>query len=276
VSLVRIIQLSDPHFGTIKEGVREGLRETVKELSPNMVLITGDITQRARRGQFRQAHDFCKSLEPIPVFALPGNHDIPLFNVFARFFNPYGGFRKHFQRKLETDWIHSGVQITCLNSTSRWRHVQGDFNIERITQRLMEKDPATKLRIAALHHPMDCPKETDEKNLLKGRIKTMELFERAGVDLVLGGHIHDPFTATSEERYPEIQRRMVLVVAGTCLSWRIRKDAPNSFNLIEVETEGDATISVSRYDIAGDKLFYPRAEEPHRFVRRDGGWVRRF
>lgn len=273
MSVVRIAQISDPHFGTIREGVREGLAETLRTLSPNLVLITGDITQRARRRQFQQAYEFCQSLQPIPVFALPGNHDIPLFNVFARFFSPYGGFRKHFQNKLEMDWSHGGVQLTCLNSTSRWRHVQGDFDLERIEGRLRVKEPATQFRIAALHHPMDCPKETDEKNLLKGRVKTMEIFERAGIDLVLGGHIHDPYVTLSEDRYPEVKRRMILAVAGTCLSWRIRKDAPNSFNLIEIGTQLESSVSITRYDIGADKLFRPQPG-PRRFVRRgETGWL---
>lgn len=274
MSRVRVAHLSDPHFGTIRPGVREGLRQSLLALSPDLVLITGDITQRARRGQFREAAEFCRSLEPLPVFALPGNHDIPLFNLFARLFSPYGGFRKHFQAEREMNWQKGEVRLTCLNSTSRWRHVQGDFNLERIRHRLGAPPLESTVHLVAFHHPMDCPKETDEKNLLKGRERAMALFQTAKADILLGGHIHDPYVALSDERYPHIPRRMVLVVAGTCLSSRIRKAAPNSFHLIDIESGHEPTVTVVRHDIGKDKLFSPRVGGTRRFVRlTHAGWT---
>lgn len=271
MSLVRIAHLSDPHFGTILPGVREGLLASLRELDPNLVLFTGDITQRARAAQFREAKDFTRALKPRSVIAVPGNHDIPLYNVFGRFLDPYRGFRRLFKDHVEKDGLHGRVQIFGLNSTSRFRHIQGDFNLERIRRRLREAAPESLVRIAAFHHPMDCAKHVDDKNLLRGRNEVLPIFEDAGIDLMVGGHIHDPHVSLTTTRYPQARRPMIVAVAGTCSSWRTRPGAPNSFNLIDVETDGDPLITIKRYDKDDDHRFTFRNE--HAFRRQNGAWA---
>lgn len=272
MSFLRIAHLSDPHFGTILPGVREGLLSTLQELKPDLILLTGDITQRAHAWQFREAHAFAESLKPTPVIGVPGNHDIPLFNLFGRILDPYRGFRKHFKYRLEKDYVQGEVVVTGLNSASRWRHVQGDFNLKRVEKRLSEKKSLAKVHIVAFHHPVDCAKPQDEKNLLKKRAETMDLFDRYGVDLIVGGHIHDPSVSLSKVRYPQTLRGMVIGVAGTCLSWRTRKDAPNSFNLIEVDTRDVPKLKIIRYDRRSN--FRYTQEQSHYFTRpTDKGWV---
>lgn len=272
MSSIRIAHLSDPHFGTILPGVREGLLATLKELKPNLVLLTGDITQRARRWQFLEAHEFAKAFPSARFIAVPGNHDIPLFNIFGRLFDPYRGFRRYFKYRLEKDFIEGDVLITGLNSTSRWRHVQGDFNLQRIDSRLSEREQKAKVRIVAFHHPMDCAKPQDEKNLLKSRNETIEIFDRHNVDLIIGGHIHDPYVTLSKVRYPNTKRTMIIGVAGTCLSWRTRTGAPNSFNMIDVDTAGMPKLTITRFDQRADKLFTP--ERAHQFFRHgQEGWA---
>lgn len=271
MSKVRIAQLSDPHFGTILPGVREGLLATLKELSLDLILLTGDITQRARKNQFIEAREFADACKPTPLICVPGNHDIPLFNVFVRLFDPYRGFRKFFKYYQEKDHFQGDVLITGLNSTSRWRHIQGAFNISRIDRRLREKARAAKVHIVAFHHPVDCAKSQDEKNLLCNRDETMDLLDKHNVDLVVGGHIHDPHVALSKTRYPSVKRNMILAVAGTCLSWRTRADAPNSFNLIEVETYDVPQISITRYDQREGLKFSPLST--HQFARGANGWT---
>ncbi len=271
MSLIRIAHLSDPHFGTILPGVREGLIDSLKEISPDLILLTGDITQRARREQFREAKKFTHDLLPIRMIAVPGNHDIPLFNIFTRFLNPYWGFKNLFKDQLEKDHIHGDVVVTGLNSTSKWRHVQGDFNLKRLEKRLRDNRPSAKIHIAAFHHPMDCKKSSDEKNLLRGRDEAIQVFDRFGVDLIVGGHIHDPFVTLSTKRYPDSRRAMVIAVAGTCTSWRTRPGAPNSFNLIEINTTQAPRITISRYDQRENLKFTLESAQP--FTRNEkNGW----
>ncbi len=246
---VRIAHLSDPHFGTVYEDVQAGLLNCLKELQPDLVLISGDITQRARRKQFEGARAFRDSLRPLPFFAVPGNHDIPLFNLFARLFHPYRGFHSYFQDKRETDIRLGDVRVLGLNSTSRWRHVQGSLDLDRIREKFLSHWDNAKVRVAMVHHPLECAKDIDEKNRLRGRDATVKLFQEAKIDLILSGHVHDPYVAC--------EHTMVLSVAGTSLSWRIRKEASNSFNLIEIETD-PKRITIARMDIGMDKRFAPR------------------
>ncbi len=271
MSQLRIAQLSDSHFGTILPGVKEGLLETLKELNPDLILLTGDITQRATAAQFKEAHAFVDFLKPIPTICVPGNHDIPLLNIFVRLFDPYRGFKKFFKYRTEKDYVHEDIVITGLNSTSRWRHVQGSLNLARTEKRLHEKINRAKVHIVAFHHPVDCSKPQDEKNLLKNRNEVMNLLSQNEVDLVVGGHIHDPFTTLSAGRYPEAKRQIIISVAGTCLSWRTRKKAPNSFNLIEVDTNDTPKLSVTRFDQQADKKFVKKST--HSFTRSPvNGW----
>ncbi|MBX2988353.1 MAG: metallophosphoesterase [Bdellovibrionaceae bacterium] len=268
---VRIAHISDPHFGTATVDVVAALRRTLLDLSPDLVLITGDITQRARFRQFRDARRFVKSLAPLEVVAVPGNHDIPLFNVIARLFYPYWGYLKIFKGTLNREVAREDVHVLALNSTRWFRHIQGQIHPRTLRSRLKKIPDRARVRIVAYHHPMDCPKHADEKNLLKNRDEIMAILAESGVDAVLGGHIHDPFIALSSERYPTL-RPLVISLAGTCLSWRIRANAPNSFNLIEVVTQDSPRLRISRYDVDRNMIFQPIQSE--QFIRRgDAGWA---
>ncbi|SDW04597.1 metallophosphoesterase family protein [Nitrosomonas communis] len=265
MSLLRIAHLSDPHFGTTRLDVVDGLLNILKKIEPTLILLTGDITQRARANQFKAAKDFIDQLEPATVIAVPGNHDISLGNIYARIFHPYKGYKNIFKQKLEQHIVLEDLCITCLNSTSRWRHIQGDFQNSYLEKQFQENYSYCKVRIVAFHHPMDCAKHVDDKNLLKSRNHAIALFERHKVDMIVSGHIHDPYVSLSEDRYPHIQRKMILSVAGTCLSSRTRAGAPNSFNLIEINTDLIPSITLTRFDM--DLWFHFSPKETHRFSR---------
>lgn len=275
MSRLKIAQISDSHFGTIHPHLQEALIGSIHELKPDLVLLTGDITQRARAQQFREARKFTDRLKPVSLIAVPGNHDIPLYNIFMRLYDPYRGFKRLFKDQLEKDFLHGDVLITGLNSTDRWRHVQGEFNLERLKRRLSSITSPTKVHIAAFHHPMDCAKPQDEKNLLKKSGETISIFDEHRVDLIVGGHIHDPYVSLSKVRYPNTQRNMVIAVAGTCTSWRTRKGAPNSFNCIDVDTSAaQPRLTISRYDLRNTGHF--EVDRVHHFERGDDhSWMPR-
>jgi 3',5'-cyclic AMP phosphodiesterase CpdA len=273
MTCVRIAHLSDPHFGTVAPEVQAALLARLAELRLDLVLISGDITQRARRAQFRAARAFKEALQPVPAFAVPGNHDIPLINLPARLLRPYGGFHRYLQSTREAVIQVGGVRVFGLNSTSRWRHIQGRLDVERVRPALMRPDRST-VRIACVHHPLDCAKRVDDKNLLVDREPVFALFEAAAIDLVLSGHVHDPFVTLSDARYPASRRAMILSVAGTCLSHRTRKGAPNSFNYIEVAAAERPRITLARNDIAPDGRFRTRDDCVDVFERDEAGWRR--
>lgn len=271
---VRIAHLSDPHFGTVKPEVRTSLLQTLKTLAPDAVIITGDITQRARLRQFRDARRFVRELAPAPVLVVPGNHDLPLFNLLGRLLQPYFGYRHVLKGHLKKRLDLVGVELFGLNSTRRYRHVQGEVDVRAMNKFLSKHPERRHVRIVGLHHPLDCPKRVDEKNILRGAEAMMSALAHQQVDVVLGGHIHDPLVSLSSARYPALTKPLIISVAGTCLSWRTRSDAPNSFHLLDVlATNSHPQIQIQRFDDRGQPMF--ESIESHQFVRQaDLGWSR--
>ena len=262
---IRIAHISDPHFGTTEPKKITALLEALKSLNPSLIALSGDITQRARRQQFRDAKTFCESLRPIPLVVVPGNHDLPLFNLAARFFWPYFGYRRILGFPLSSRKNFGEVDVVGLNSTDPKRHIQGDLYRGDV-KKLKKFTGESVVRVAIFHHPMDCAKATDEKNLLTNAEQALGYLETAKIDLVLGGHIHDPFVKLSDARYPQTKRPLIISVAGTCLSSRTRSGAPNSFNLVDIETNADAAeMLIQRFDLSTEFVFSPVNES--RFAR---------
>lgn len=272
MSGLRLVHLSDPHFGTIKPSAMKALLISMKVLNPDAILISGDITQRARLKQFEEARIFTRTFDHIPVLVLPGNHDIPMYNIFGRFFHPYFGFKNILKGKLNQELDLKNVHVLALNSTRRSRAIQGEIDLSVLERRLKETMTDHQVRIVVFHHPMDCPKRVDEKNLLTNRKEVIEILSRYDVDVVLSGHIHDPFVCLSAHRYPEIKRPMIIGVAGTCLSTRTRLDANNSFNLLDIQFEEKIPkLAITRYDLVDESSF--EATTSHRFIKcQDKGW----
>ncbi len=245
----RIIHLSDPHFGTTTTEKVASLTTSVLALKPDLVVLSGDVTQRAQKEQFNEAKHFCDGLQPLKILAVPGNHDIPLFNLALRFLSPYKGFEKHFGFPVNTNILLNGIEVKGLNTTHPKRHVQGKLHQKEL-QLLEQFLPSANVRIVALHHPLDCLKTVDEKNLLIDAADTINRLSTAKIDIILSGHIHDPLVRLTNFRYPATVRPSVISVAGTCLSSRTRAGAPNSFHVLEIETVNEnVDLTVIRYDM---------------------------
>jgi 3',5'-cyclic AMP phosphodiesterase CpdA len=262
--MIRILHLSDPHFGTTSQEKLDALRESVKSLQPDLILFSGDITQRARVSEFKSARKFLDQFPDIPKISTTGNHDISLTNMIERFFYPYRRYTTIMEFPKEGRWRKGDVEVICLNSTSRFRHKDGALN----TIELLRLDPRTegvRFRLAVFHHPMDCRRESDEKNIIKGAASIASKLQSTDVDLVVGGHVHDPFVTLSSRKYPG--RPFVISVAGTCLSSRTRSGAPNSFSVYEIE--GDA-LKAHRFDLGENHAFKKVAS--CQFTRHSGAW----
>ena len=238
-----LLQVSDPHFGTERAAVVEALERFVHEQRPDVLLLSGDITQRATTAQFDTARAFVARLRVPAVLAIPGNHDIPLFNLAARLFAPYARYRRAFGEALEPTFENDDVRVLTLNTTRWYRHENGAVSaaqIERVAQRL-EGAAAAQWRIVVVHQPVAVTRHEDRSNLLGGHEAALRRWAAAGADLVVGGHIHLPFVLPLRERWPELVRPMWAVQAGTAVSDRVRADAGNSVNVIRVgAAAGDA------------------------------------
>lgn len=248
-----LLQISDTHFGTERPAVVDALCRLVEEQKPQLGVVSGDITQRARRAQFDAARRFVDRLALPLTIAIPGNHDIPLFNPLARLLWPYANYRRAFGDDLEPvadtpQWLVIGVK-----TTRRWRHKDGAVSpgqIERVVQRLAAAGQR-QLRIVATHQPLLATRRSDRANVLHGAADAVRRWAAAGADLILSGHIHLPFVESFGEHFADLPRALWAVEAGTAVSARIREGADNSVNLIRRDdVDVLAHCIVERWDYA--------------------------
>jgi len=247
-----LLQVSDPHFGTERPPAVAALEALVREQRPDVLLLSGDITQRATRAQFAAARAFVERLQVPVVLAVPGNHDIPLFNLPARLLWPYAGFVRAFGPELEPSFENDELLVLALNTTRPWRHVDGELSaaqVERVARRVAQASPA-QVRLVVVHQPVAVTRPQDAHNLLHGREAAQRRWQEAGVDAVLGGHIHLPYVVPWASSDGAPSRPMWAVQAGTALSHRVRAEAGNSVNLIRVGggAPGERRLRVERWD----------------------------
>lgn len=248
-----VLHVSDPHFGTEQAPVMAALERLAHDLRPGLVLLSGDITQRARRAQFAAARAFVDRLGVPALLAVPGNHDIPLFNLAARLFAPYGNYARAFGAALEPVFESAELLTVAVNTTRPSRHKNGVVSaaqIERVAARLAQAR-AGQLRMVLVHQPIAVLRPEDEHDRLRGAEAAIERWSSAGADLVVGGHIHLPYVLALHERAPGLPRRLWAVQAGTAVSARVRGAVPNSVNLIRWGGDQPAGVcAVERWDHA--------------------------
>lgn len=232
-----LLQISDPHFGTEQPRVVQALAQLARKHAPGLVVLSGDITQRATRVQFGAARSFVERLAAPAVLTIPGNHDIPLFALGTRLFNPYGRYREAFGSALEPVFESTDCLAIAVNTTRWYRHEDGevsDAQVGRVAQRLSQAT-SRQLRVVVVHQPLAVTKPQDQSNRLHGRDAAVARWAAAGADLVLGGHIHLPFVLPLHESFVDCPRALWAVQAGTALSTRVRSGAPNSVNLVRYD-----------------------------------------
>jgi 3',5'-cyclic AMP phosphodiesterase CpdA len=246
-----VLQISDPHFGTAQPAVMQALVQLARAQQPDVLVLSGDITQRARVSQFSQARAFCDRLAIPRMLAIPGNHDIALFNLYQRFFTPYARYLQAFGPELERSLSTPTLNIIGVNTTRRWRHKNGEVSpaqVERVAAELA-RSASAQLRIVVVHQPVAVPGVQDEHNRLRGWEPAVRAWAKAGADIVMGGHIHLPYACDLSSRLAGLERRVWSVQAGTALSTRVRQGIPNSVNLLRYEGRGQSVpCQLERWD----------------------------
>lgn len=264
-----LVHLSDLHFGRVDYSVLEPLVATVTEIEPDVVVISGDLTQRARSQQFKDAREFLDRL-PAPQIVVPGNHDVPMHNVYNRFARPLDKYKRYITDDLAPFYSDEEIAVLGINTARSLTIKDGRINEEQIAnihERLCTF-PAEMTKIIVTHHPFDLPEGSNDE--LVGRAQlAMEAIAECGADILLAGHLHVSHTGESSARYKIAGHSALIVSAGTATSSRVRGET-NSFNVLRIKRP---FINVERLSWQPERAAFAPSSTEH-FKRTSDGWTR--
>ena len=230
-----LIHLSDLHFGKTDGQLVEAIATEVRAVGPDLVVVSGDLTQRARKDEFLQARTFLDSL-PGPRLVVPGNHDVPLYNVFARALKPLSRYKRYIEADTDPFYADAELAVVGINTARSLTIKDGRINrrqLEAATAKFAHlSDEIT--RVVVTHHPFE-GLDLDSDDGIVGRASlAMGAFAGSRVDMILSGHQHLHRANSSATRYLIDGYAALLVQAGTAVSSR-RRHAANSFNIIRIQ-----------------------------------------
>ena len=264
-----IVHLSDIHFGRVKGEVVSPLIEAVKNISPDLVAVSGDLTQRARSQQFIEARAFLDDL-PKPQIVVPGNHDVPLHNVFTRFAQPLAKYRRYITADLRPFYQDEELAVLGVNTARSLTIKGGRINpkqIEWMREKLSAANPDC-VKVVVTHHPFDLPEGHDERQLVGRARLAMETLATCGADLFLAGHLHVSHTTHTATRYKIKGHSALVVQAGTAASDRGRGEE-NSFNVLRIDR---SRIEVQRFEWKSEHEHFDLATT-EQFRHTPDGWL---
>ena len=234
-----LAHISDLHFGRHDNRVEEALLASVSEHNPDLVVVSGDFTQRALKSQFTEARHFLDRIRQ-PKLVVPGNHDVPLYDVFGRLFRPF----KYYQRYIAPAGVPGSIvvddemAILGLNTARRFTGKNGRVSREQrdAIYRFFRSLPRTLMKVVVTHHPVGSTDNQADVEHAFGSDDAVRVSCDAGVHLLLSGHHH---TSASGEIDAEtaLDDRMLVIHAGTGISTRLRSAEGNTYNLIRVAPE---------------------------------------
>ncbi len=266
-----LIHLSDLHFGRIDQTLIRPLVTVIERLQPDLIAVSGDLTQRARSKQFREARAFLGAL-PFPQIIVPGNHDVPLYNPLARFLGGLERYRRYLTADLEPFYADSELVVLGLNTARSLTVTQGRINAAQIasTERRFCSVGDEVIKIIVTHHPFDLPDRYSKRAIVGCTRRAVERLAVCKIDVFLAGHLHVSHAAPSTFRVKTGGHASLLVQAGTATSTRGRGEA-NAFNVIRLQ---NPDIAVERFTWQPDRQTFSASVIDH-FRRTSSGWTPR-
>jgi 3',5'-cyclic AMP phosphodiesterase CpdA len=263
-----IAHISDLHFGRHDETVAERLLADLSEVRPDLVVVTGDLTQRARHRQFAAARAFLEKL-PRPVIVIPGNHDVPLYDVIQRFVGRLMRYRRYICDELQPFFADDEIAVLGLNTARSATFSNGRISYRQAAaiKSVFAEVPANRMRILAIHHPLAVPVAAGDLATVGRAAMARRAIIGAGVRLVLSGHYHRSFSGDLPDSDLAADGRILFVHAGTAMSTRLRGE-PNSYNLLRA---GPTTVTCTVRSFRGKDFGDADAA---RYALLGGRWAR--
>lgn len=267
-----LMHVSDLHAGwPFNPDLAAMVVREAHELQPDLMVISGDLVQRA---DFVMQWNIIKTYLlqlPEPKLIIPGNHDVPMFHVFDRLFRPYSRYKKHISQDLNPVFELPGLAVVGGNTAHGWTVDGGKLSQTQIKhlEQTFSRFPAGVCKVAVLHHHVVNPAGSEGRRMISNAVDTVELLDRCGVELLLCGHIHMSYIGTTLDVRPDLSKGTIICQSGTTTSTRGkgREAGRNSYNVIEIE---DDVIRIAQH------LFSPQANRfvpvaDHVFPRRSSG-----
>jgi 3',5'-cyclic AMP phosphodiesterase CpdA len=267
--MARLVHLSDLHFGAHDPRLVDAVERKVDEAKPDLVVVSGDFTQRARTEQFQDACRFLERLRDAghEVLAVPGNHDVPLYDVLRRFLSPLTRYMRYIDDTLCPLQEIPGATVLGINTARSLTFKDGRISEEQIDfiRRTFERTDPNSTRILVTHHPLFALQVGDSVSPAVGRSDlALDAIGEAGVDLLLAGHNHQASIHSARDLVTRAGPSLV-VQAGTATSTRVREQ-DQSFNRIEIEGP-KVTVTVEAWN--GSDF---TDQDAQRFEQQDGHW----
>jgi 3',5'-cyclic AMP phosphodiesterase CpdA len=273
--MLTVVHGSDLHFGKpYHPEVGEAFQRAARDAEPDLVVISGDFTQRAKVREYEEARDYLSRLPDVPIVVTPGNHDVPLYRVFERIFRPFRNYQTYISEALDTVTRLPGAVVVSLSTAAPHTAItNGRIRAGQIAfaERAFRDAGPGDARVLVAHHHFAPAPDWEGDTQLPGAKRILDAFSGMGVELILGGHLHRAYIGNSLDVYPGADRARGLVIAqsGTTTSHRgrAREREKNSFNVIR--TTADEILITHWMRFAGG--FRPFSE--HRFPRRPHVWL---